>query len=326
MYVCVRDKKGGKMSGIVGGLANNLPTISGFAPLPSAAAMGFMTAQGMMSGLMFGFAYKMGTRFADSFDDEDMKSFRDNPNLAIQLLTPHIKEIETWLMTWTNRSADQIQHMVMEKSLDLEKLKAEYNFRLLGTLPKQYLDMFLKGIIPNYDGGSFYDPNSDKSKFTPTNPDGSLKPGVGNSPNQTPVKTPKRNPIDNIGSIPLKDLPGVPKTGPVVTPTPTKTTVQIDKSYTIKYSWNIKYPTSVTADARGNLPTAIKESTATVVGTFKMLRENLDAFNQQLMYYQSQKASQGTKQYFMKMLVIENLGNQVTAYKKKVKEVTGLGL
>ncbi len=154
---------------VLSALAGNLPSIQGFAPLPSAVADSFMAMQGGHMAIYFGGYYKFATRLVDSRTNEEFNAMVKNPEMLTLLLKPHYDEITKQFHIHAKETAPAIQQTVIEKAFDLELKKLEFNFKLITQIPKEYFVMLGQALRGDVIDSSDIDVDTDNTpdKFQP---------------------------------------------------------------------------------------------------------------------------------------------------------------
>ena len=156
-------------------LMGAMPTIDGFAPLPSATADAFMSMQGGHMALYFGSYFAFSKRLVAAQSNEQFNEMVDNPELLPNMLKPHEDAIVKAFKNHVSKHSKEIQQIVMERAYDLEILKANLNYKLLLDLPKEYFTLLGESIAKTVDptfqrvNNAPYnpaeDPNLDPNKF-----------------------------------------------------------------------------------------------------------------------------------------------------------------
>jgi hypothetical protein len=160
---------------------NALPSLGGFSPMPSNAARAFMVWQTHDMMLVGGAAWAGGQRIVKSKSNEEWNSLQGHVRVTPekfptkeamddyikkqreglikttadglwQLMEPYLKASQEYFRKELEKS-NTMQEKVMEKSFDLEMMKAQYNYKLLKELPKEYFGLIAQDLEDLARGG-----------------------------------------------------------------------------------------------------------------------------------------------------------------------------
>ncbi len=131
---------------VLGALTGALPSVEGFAPLPSHTAEAFMVLQGGQMALDFGAQYTIGKRIMAALSNEKFNEGVKDPHVFTEILKPHHQEMTKRFIESVKNDTPVIQKLVMEKAYDLEMLKIEQNVKLILAMPAAYFDAIHYGM------------------------------------------------------------------------------------------------------------------------------------------------------------------------------------
>ena len=139
--------------GSLAGVANAIPGIQGFSPLPSEIGNEFMTLQTANLAIAFGFLNQVGGRLSGSLTNEEVDAIKKDPMKIQEFLKPFFDSNYNFFKKQAEEHWVDIQKHILDKAHDLELLKVEYNIRLLKELPPEYLEALAgPGPVENLQG------------------------------------------------------------------------------------------------------------------------------------------------------------------------------
>ncbi len=166
-----------------------VPSIGGFSPLPVTIMVPFM---GLQSGVMardFGVNYEIGKRMIKSMSNEEFNSESNDHFRGIQdrlnlMATQSVANFQAMIPHY-----DVIQETIVEKMVEVEKLKVAGTIQLYKELPKEYIDAIF-GLTSNLDQIKADIAAGKPTDFIPTSEPFVTPEGKFEEPVETPVTVP----------------------------------------------------------------------------------------------------------------------------------------